>query len=756
MLNKVIHKSIIIRSVIAQAVLLLVSYSGAYGMNLNDWKTFASTDEARDVTIVDGSVWVATNGGLVIIDAIDLGANVVTNADGLLSNDLTRIIVDQSATAWITSQGWLLKRSLGSTQFTPFPFLTVNNELIRLNAIADDNDNEQLWIGADFGLTLFSKSVDGGQIQDSYQRFGLFSDGAAVVDVMVTVDSVWVATQDGFAVADRRNPIQLKSFANWTTFSSANVSGLTNLRPTSLASYVGETIVGTSDGAYVLSYSPIDTSITALGLPASTEVFRLIVDSIANAPAQELHIYTSRGEYLYDGANVTLLSTAGLPNRLVTSGVSVSGKRFLGLKSSGIFASSGSGFSEVETATIPGSDVSAVTVSPLGEVIVALGRDGFARLRNGSWLSVLQSPTGTAISLSADSLGALWLGTFGAGAWRVTSGSETKYDSLNSSLKGNTDGGNNNFVVIPDMASDSRYTYMANFRAFDFNPVAIVDQLDPSRWISFGVAQGVNDEFITSVDVAQGTLVVSSENLGVYFVRTGPDPFDLSDYQVTHYFEGASNFRFRLPSDNVNKVRIDTHGDTWVAHRFGLARFDAGFERFVPVTLPLDLGPEVRDVAFDPLDNVWIATPTGVGRFDRAMNTFETFTQLNSGLVSDNVRALEFDSRNNYLWIATDAGLSRFRADLGQANFEINTVTAFPNPFVISFGTERLRFNFSGVAELRVFTEIGELVWVGQSNVGWDGRNQSGVDVASGVYLFVLADDAGESGVGKVLLIRNN
>jgi len=296
---------------------------------------------------------------------------------------------------------------------------------------------------------------------------------------------------------------------------------------------------------------------------------------------------------------------------------------------------------------------------------------------------------------------------------------------------------------------------MAAFRAFDLNPVAIVDQFNPSRWISIGIAQGINNEFITSVDVAPDLLVVSSSNLGVYFVRTGPDPFNLSDYQVTHYFEGASDFRFRLPSDNVNKVRIDSHGDTWVAHRFGLVRFDAGFERFITVKLPLELGPEVKDIAFDPLDNVWIATTTGLGRFDRATGAFEIFTQLNSGLVSDNIRALQFDPRNNFLWIGTDAGLSRLRPDLGQANFDIATVTAFPNPFVITFGTERLRFNFSGVAEVRVFTETGELVWVGQSNVGWDGRNQSGAGVASGVYLFVLSAENGESGIGKILLIRD-
>ncbi len=723
---------------------------------LSDWKTFAAPNSVRDVVNVENEVWVATSGGLVIINPQDLSTNIVTNVDGLLSNDLSRILVDVNDDIWLATRGWLVKSQAAQQtplQFVTYPFLTLDNDLIQLKALADDNSH--LWIGVDFGLVLFSKTTDGGQIQDSYQRFGSFSDGSAVEDVILTIDSVWVATQDGFAVADRSDPIQLKSFANWTTFSGANLLGLNNTTPTALAQFAGAVILGTTTGAFTLSYSAIDTSMTALSLPIPTNVYRLRVDSSLGLPSPELHIYTNRGEYLYDGTTMTLLSNLGLPNANIMASATNAGNRIVGLRSSGLYSTNGANFAKLKTKTIPGANIRDVTVSPLGEVIVALQTDGFARLRNDTWIPEQLGPTNDAVSVSADSLGALWLGTFGDGVWRVASSGAIKYDSLNSTLKGNTDGGNNNFVVILDIASDSRYTYMATFRAFDLNPVGIVDQLNPSRWISIGASVGINDEFVVSVDAADGLLVVASENLGVYFVQTGPDPFNLTDYRVTHYFEGASDFRFRLPSDKVSKVRIDSHGDTWAAHRFGLARFDAGVERFIPVILPLGLGPEVTDIAFDPLDNVWIATPTGLGRFDRGTNSFEIFTQLNSGLVANNVTALDFDELNNYLWIATDAGLSRLKPDLGQANFDIATVTAFPNPFVITFGTERLRFNFSGVVETRIFTEIGELVWVGRSNSGWDGRNQSGALMASGVYLFVLSDTDGESGIGKVLLIRN-
>ncbi|HSG99476.1 MAG TPA: hypothetical protein VLB27_05475, partial [candidate division Zixibacteria bacterium] len=299
------------------------------------------------------------------------------------------------------------------------------------------------------------------------------------------------------------------------------------------------------------------------------------------------------------------------------------------------------------------------------------------------------------------------------------------------------------------------YTYFANFRASNGKPLVVVDQLDPTRWTSIGAASGITDTFTISIDQFNGLVAIASEKTGIYRVDPGPDPFDLNDYQVTHFTENAADPRLRLPTDEINVIRFDRFGDLWAGSRFGLARYDAGIERFVEVVLPLTLGPEVSDLAFDPQDNLWIATPTGLGWFNRAAGEFTVLTTLNSGLVSNNINALAFDARINHLWIATDNGVSRFRPNIGQANFKLDEVTAYPNPFVITYGAEILHLNYSGVAQWRIFTESGELVWVGASNAGWTGVNQSGAAVASGVYLFTLTVDGTETGVGKFALIQN-
>jgi hypothetical protein len=55
---------------------------------------------------------------------------------------------------------------------------------------------------------------------------------------------------------------------------------------------------------------------------------------------------------------------------------------------------------------------------------------------------------------------------------------------------------------------------------------------------------------------------------------------------------------------------------------------------------------------------------------------------------------------------------------------------------------------------VRLFTLAGELVAELPVNTPWNGRNQKGEKVVSGVYLYVLTDNDGNVGRGKVLVIR--
>ncbi len=93
---------------------------------------------------------------------------------------------------------------------------------------------------------------------------------------------------------------------------------------------------------------------------------------------------------------------------------------------------------------------------------------------------------------------------------------------------------------------------------------------------------------------------------------------------------------------------------------------------------------------------------------------------------------------------------SPISSDLEQAH-------AFPVPFVPSRGQTDVTFtNLSSQTTIRIFDIDGKEVRSIDANGAtqvWDARNNSGEEVASGVYLYLLSD-AHETKAGKLMVIR--
>jgi ligand-binding sensor domain-containing protein len=175
---------------------------------------------------------------------------------------------------------------------------------------------------------------------------------------------------------------------------------------------------------------------------------------------------------------------------------------------------------------------------------------------------------------------------------------------------------------------------------------------------------------------------------------------------------------------------------------------------FVEVSLPVGFGPDITAIEFDSRSNVWIGVKNGLVRIDALTGESEGFTTVNSGLLNDYVFNLTFNPHSGDMFVATKSGLSVVESTIGRPTTNLDSVYAFPNPFVINSSGDRLSFNFAEQAALRIYTVAGELV-ANLPQPIWDGRNDHGEPVASGVYLFVLTDTEGRSGRGKFLLVRN-
>ena len=236
---------------------------------------------------------------------------------------------------------------------------------------------------------------------------------------------------------------------------------------------------------------------------------------------------------------------------------------------------------------------------------------------------------------------------------------------------------------------------------------------------------------------------------GVAVLRYGIDPFNHDDDQLTRHGSG------QLPSNNVNTLAFDRDNLLWAGTNLGLAYYDAEIEFFrYPVVLPPGISSNIRDIAVDSRNNLWVATSDGLGFIGDKQSEKFALTTENSALVSDDIQDLSFDPTSGRLLIFTKAGLSIL--DYGLTGEDSSAaVFAYPNPFVITEQSEAvLQFKINQRGEAKIYSVAGELVRTTDVNTGWDGRNDHGDFVASGVYIYQLLAEDQTRHHGKIFVLR--
>ena len=96
--------------------------------------------------------------------------------------------------------------------------------------------------------------------------------------------------------------------------------------------------------------------------------------------------------------------------------------------------------------------------------------------------------------------------------------------------------------------------------------------------------------------------------------------------------------------------------------------------------------------------------------------------------------------------------ISGFFADLAE-------MKVYPNPYKPSKGHSGVVFmNLPKLDSIKIYTITGELVKEIKEQIGiranWDGKNDNGSDVASGVYIYLVTTEDGDKGRGKVVVVK--
>jgi hypothetical protein len=168
----------------------------------------------------------------------------------------------------------------------------------------------------------------------------------------------------------------------------------------------------------------------------------------------------------------------------------------------------------------------------------------------------------------------------------------------------------------------------------------------------------------------------------------------------------------------------------------------------------------------DPRDNIWTTSPTqGVYVLTSSASYWPDINGLtaeNSYLLSNNVAAVAFDENEGLAYIATDRGINVVKIPYAKKNSAYSNVDIFPSPFRIPTATPLTIDGLMDGSSCKIMTLTGRVLQTIESRPDvegyqafWDGRDESGHWVGTGVYLIAMYDEKGASSFSKIAVIRN-
>lgn len=141
----------------------------------------------------------------------------------------------------------------------------------------------------------------------------------------------------------------------------------------------------------------------------------------------------------------------------------------------------------------------------------------------------------------------------------------------------------------------------------------------------------------------------------------------------------------------------------------------------------------------------------------------ESINTDNYPLLSNNVTDIVFDDANGIAYISTNRGINSFRMPFATPKKNYSELKIFPSPFHIPSDKPLIIDNLKDNSSLKVMTITGEVIRSLDSKdlgihgyqIQWDGKDENGNWVGSGVYLLSVYTADGSHKFGKVVVIRH-
>ena len=727
-----------------------------FGQQFTNFKNFTDMKRVSALQTISSGTWAATNGGGFFFNSSNNSFTTLHKTDGFNGIKLTAVTIDNSGKIWFGSENGIIDiyDPENNTTSSILDIFNSDRSSKAINQLSVTGDT--IIVASDFGISLIdSKNL---LFLDTFFKFGSFTSNI-VVNSIFNNGLIYASTMSGIAV-QKSGAVNLSAPESWNVFTTTN--GLPSNNVNKLVMFNSKLIAGTDNG---LAQNNGSSWSAILSQFSGKKINDLLVVQ------DTLYILSENSISAYDGTNVFTRFTSSINLNVIAFSPTL-----------GLLAASDIGIIQVYSSSAENiypngpaaNQFPSMTVDNEGVLWSASGRDvtgvGFYKFDGNKWTTFDKSnsselPTNSYQVVYTAPDNTKYFGNWGQGFVKVTDNSITNFDVNNTDLVGIEI--DPNFLVISGFGADSKNNiWVLNFWAADRN---VLNALTPTGlWHHFKVPSEINltlqFHFNLVVDQFDTKWYSStdSKRSGLFFFNENTTLTNTAD-DISGFFSTSNG----LNSNSISAIALDKRGELWVGSNFGVniisnlgSLSSSGSSLRISSVFSLRQ-QSINCIAVDPLNQKWIGTNQGLLLVNSdGSKLLTTLNTANSALLSDIITSIAINENTGEIFVGTDNGLTSFFTTAVKPATTFSELFTYPSPFFIGNGNNELIIDgLIKDSDIKILTISGKLLKEFSSPGGriasWDGKDQSGNYVSSGVYIIVAFDKDGNNvTTGKVAVIR--
>lgn len=733
------------------------------------WEVFTSFNLVKKVAVNQNQVWAASTGGLFTFNATSPSTTIkkFTTQDGMITNELSAVYVDNSGNIWIGAGDGVV--SLYNPVLNTFRSITdIQNSGESARGINDFCQyGDYMFFATDFSIIKFRISQF--QFVDQpYIYLGQLPVKSPVYSIIVVNDTIYAGTKNGIAYANINLNLPIQS--NWKSYDITTAQLPSNFI-TSVSRLGENTFIGTNAGMAVII---ADTIREYRPMYNSGQIF----DSVVSFATLNNEFYFAgqehKGPYRVFRVNLSNILSAELVysgNEFNDVALNSAGELLMATNTLGVnyFRNNSNNY------YVPNSPASNlfqhITVDAVGNVWGCSGGSnaGLYRYNGSAWKNF---NTSTHPWMGGNDFRQIYSSRFsntvlasgyGEGLLKINGDSLFLFNDANSSLQYFISPG---FVLVEGVKEDNS------------GNLWLINRATQEPIVNFTSGE----RFLVPSNSTQTTIInLDIDNYNTKWM-TFPNDVQGSTRGIVYFNEntiptGLIITAAELGADinGANDVIVDKNGEVWVATDNGIVIIRNPSEvitnpgslpnrdkmRIIDNGLSTPLLDNFQTIAVDAINNKWLGTfSNGVIYVSADGSTIlKRFNTSNSPLVDNKINTIAPDFKSGKVYFGSQKGLVSYQTVAAEPLSECSSITAGPNPFLIP-NDNLLRIDgLVGESTVKILTLSGLLVHEFESPGGrianWDGRDQNGNLVSSGIYIIVgYNKDASKVCKGKVAVVR--